>query len=166
MDNFLVPSDPKYFSSVCRQISKKSRSTWNRLLSIFCDAQFIRHLTQTIKLPIIANLRYISSHILQVKYYRCGIWYCQDYIDQCYFKSTDGHQGKWSFSLSRLNLHLMDVMASNGGVIIVDATRKGKLFPVRRQLWNLLIEASILGCIVQDHSNLDHCHESSAWSGL
>lgn len=27
------------------------------------------------------------------------------YIGNCYFKSTDGHENKWSFSLSRMNLN-------------------------------------------------------------
>jgi hypothetical protein len=26
------------------------------------------------------------------------------HIGNCYFKSTDGHENKWSFSLSRMNL--------------------------------------------------------------
>mmetsp|Transcript_20752 Transcript_20752/g.44873 ORF Transcript_20752/g.44873 Transcript_20752/m.44873 type:complete len:528 (-) Transcript_20752:1377-2960(-) len=30
----------------------------------------------------------------------------------CYFKSTDGHVGTWSFSLKRLNLNLLDVIVA------------------------------------------------------
>ncbi len=46
-----------------------------------------------------------------------------------YFKSTDGHYGKWAFSLRRLNLHLALAAASSGGAAVVDATRSGKLYP-------------------------------------
>lgn len=52
-----------------------------------------------------------------------------------YFKSTDGHNGNWSFSCTRLNLHVAEVAARQGGVIIVDATRKGKRFPVSPECW-------------------------------
>ena len=50
----------------------------------------------------------------------------------CYFKSTDGHAGNWSFSLIRLNLHVALHAAAAGGCFVVDATRRGKTFPVRR----------------------------------
>ncbi|RCK64471.1 tRNA A64-2'-O-ribosylphosphate transferase [Candida viswanathii] len=43
--------------------------------------------------------------------------------------STDGHTNVWTFSLRRLNLHLLPVIASAGGVTIVDSTRRGKLMP-------------------------------------
>ena len=42
-------------------------------------------------LPVFANLR-------------CGLWYAPRARDTCYFKSTDGHNGNWSFSCTRLNL--------------------------------------------------------------
>jgi tRNA A64-2'-O-ribosylphosphate transferase len=42
-------------------------------------------------LPVFANLR-------------CGLWYAPHARDTCYFKSTDGHNGNWSFSCTRLNL--------------------------------------------------------------
>ena len=48
----------------------------------------------------------------------------------CYFKSTDGHAGNWSFSLIRLNLHVALQAAAAGGCFVVDATRRGKTFPV------------------------------------
>ncbi|GAX78930.1 hypothetical protein CEUSTIGMA_g6369.t1 [Chlamydomonas eustigma] len=46
----------------------------------------------------------------------------------CYFKSTDGHYGNWSFSTTRLNWHVAMTAAYQGGALIVDATRKGKTF--------------------------------------
>ncbi|KJZ71906.1 hypothetical protein HIM_08751 [Hirsutella minnesotensis 3608] len=46
-----------------------------------------------------------------------------------YFKSTDGHERAWKFSTRRLNLHLVDLIEDNDGVIIVDSTRRGKRMP-------------------------------------
>ena len=69
-------------------------------------------------LPAFANLR-------------CGLWYVPSPAGTCYFKSTDGHTGNWSFSLIRLNLHVALQAASAGGCFVVDATRRGKTFPVR-----------------------------------
>jgi tRNA A64-2'-O-ribosylphosphate transferase len=96
-------------------------------------------------LPLLANLR-------------CGLWYvrpeavtaavssCEEGgagcrtppVPTCYFKSTDGHTGNWSFSTTRMNLHVAEEAARQGGVIIVDATRKGK---VRRRFilnWHVM----------------------------
>ena len=48
----------------------------------------------------------------------------------CYFKSTDGHCNNWSFSATRLNLHVAEAAAKHGGCVIVDATRSTtKRFP-------------------------------------
>ena len=69
------------------------------------------------ELPVIANLR-------------CGLWYTPDLHGTCYFKSTDGHAGNWMFSLTRLNMHVAITAARAGGCYIVDATRRGKSFPV------------------------------------
>lgn len=66
--------------------------------------------------PIVTNLR-------------CGDWYVEHPDDQCYFKSADGHYGRWGFYISRLNLNVIDHVAASGGVVIVDSTRKGKKFP-------------------------------------
>ena len=69
-------------------------------------------------LPAFANLR-------------CGLWYVPSPAGTCYFKSTDGHAGNWSFSLIRLSLHVALQAGSAGGCFVVDATRRGKTFPVR-----------------------------------
>ncbi len=62
---------------------------------------------------------------------RCGLWYVPSSAARtCYFKSTDGHAGNWSFSLIRLNLHVALQAAAAGGCFVVDATRRGKVFPV------------------------------------
>ena len=48
----------------------------------------------------------------------------------CYFKSTDGHCNNWSFSGTRLNVHVAETAARCGGCVIVDATRSTtKRFP-------------------------------------
>ncbi|EPY53246.1 initiator methionine tRNA 2'-O-ribosyl phosphate transferase [Schizosaccharomyces cryophilus OY26] len=41
----------------------------------------------------------------------------------------DGHTGQWSFSTRRLNLHLLDVLHTYGGIVLVDSTRRGKRMP-------------------------------------
>jgi tRNA A64-2'-O-ribosylphosphate transferase len=61
---------------------------------------------------------------------RCGVWYVRPPLgDTCYFKSTDGHNGNWSFSTVRLNLNLAEAAAASGGCLIVDATKRGKVCP-------------------------------------
>lgn len=61
---------------------------------------------------------------------RCGAWYVNaEHSGQCHFKSTDGHQGNWDFSLKRLNLEVA-LKAAWCPTIVVDATRKGKAYPV------------------------------------
>lgn len=36
---------------------------------------------------------------------------------------------RWSFSYTRLNLHLAAAAASSGGCFVIDSTRSGKVFP-------------------------------------
>ncbi|CAM9703202.1 unnamed protein product, partial [Laminaria digitata] len=66
--------------------------------------------------PVFANLRN-------------GLWYGREWDGACYFKSTDGHSRRWSFSYTRLNMHLAAAAAASGGCILVDSTRTGKRFP-------------------------------------
>ena len=68
--------------------------------------------------PLFANLR-------------SGVWYVAPSAraGECYFKSTDGHTGRWDFSLTRLNLRFALAAAAHGGAIVCDATRAGKRFP-------------------------------------
>ncbi|KAL2917022.1 tRNA A64-2'-O-ribosylphosphate transferase [Polyrhizophydium stewartii] len=71
-------------------------------------------------LPVVANER-------------AGAWYVRPQLrahgQTAYFKSTDGHTGKWDFNLRRLNIHLLLFAAQQGGCVLVDVTRKGKRFP-------------------------------------
>lgn len=102
-----------------RELRREQNSAYNCLLSILDDSRFVDEIAALYPgLPVFANLR-------------CGLWYVQQAQHTCYFKSTDGHCGQWSFSTTRLNLHVAKAAAAAGGAIIVDATRRGKTFPVR-----------------------------------
>lgn len=86
-----------------------------RIQSILQDAEYVREFSKSSDLPIIANRR-------------CGSWYVPPDIlsGSCYFKSTDGHVGQWAFNHRRLNLHLLPMIESSGGCIIVDSTHGSK----------------------------------------
>lgn len=103
---------------VTRELKREGHSLHNCIHSILQDAGFVSEIRALYpSLPLFSNLR-------------CGLWYTPTPDDTCYFKSTDGHCGNWSFSLNRLNWHVAETAAKQGGLIIVDATRKGKRFPV------------------------------------
>lgn len=107
--------------NVDRQLRREQNSLFNCLHSIADDARFIAEIRSLYpSLPVFANLR-------------CGLWYQKDFDGTCYFKSTDGHFSQWSFSTVRLNLNVAEACAQHGGCIIIDATRRGKRFPVRFQ---------------------------------
>lgn len=106
------------FHKVDQQIRKDSRSVKNRIQSILSDAQFVLEVHRRYRFPVLCNER-------------AGRWYVPETIrsGSVYFKSTDGHTNQWGFSTRRLNLNVFDVVASNGGAIIVDSTRRGKRYP-------------------------------------
>ncbi|KIW27229.1 uncharacterized protein PV07_06987 [Cladophialophora immunda] len=101
-----------------KSIRKSTLSIPNRLTSILDDAKFVKAASQRYNLPLVANER-------------CGSWYIDpaDKTGSTYFKSTDGHHGQWDFSLRRLNLQLLPILAAHGGAIVVDSTRRGKNLP-------------------------------------
>ncbi len=108
-----------------RQLRREEGHIFFRLSSIHTDSLFAlsTHSSLCRSLPLLANLR-------------CGLWYLPLFHDTCYFKSTDGHVGHWTFSLSRLNLNVIDRACGEGeggrtGCVIVDSTRKGKEYPDR-----------------------------------
>ncbi|KAK0538857.1 tRNA A64-2'-O-ribosylphosphate transferase [Tilletia horrida] len=104
---------------VDRELRKREKDLFNRLWSIKHDADFVSSVAERLQsFPVIANLR-------------CGAWYAdpRKAKGSCYFKSTDGHSGRWGFSLKRHNLDLVDLISRNGGCIIVDSTRSGKTMP-------------------------------------
>mmetsp|Transcript_37031 Transcript_37031/g.71770 ORF Transcript_37031/g.71770 Transcript_37031/m.71770 type:complete len:517 (+) Transcript_37031:106-1656(+) len=96
---------------------KLKRRVKDFLLSIEDDAKFLEntHHRAGLHVPLVANLRN-------------GLWYSPQFNQTCYFKSTDGHPGKWDLSPSRLNLHLLSTLSQHGAVIIADSSR-GKEFP-------------------------------------
>ena len=112
-------SDPLHVMQ--RRVRGEQGALRNHLLSILQDAEQVELLRSLMPgTPVVANLRN-------------GLWYAAHFDGTCYFKSTDGHDCKWSFSLSRMNLDLARVAASNScegrGAVVVDSTRRGKLFP-------------------------------------
>lgn len=103
---------------VARELKKEQHTLYNCLASILSDAAFIQEIKLLYPdLPLLANLR-------------AGGWYAPSPDGTCYFKSTDGHQNNCNFSVTRLNWHVAELAAQKGGVMVVDATRKGKRFPV------------------------------------
>lgn len=105
-------------NSITKELRKDSISVKNRLQSILHDAKFVDTIKVKWDFPLIPNER-------------CGLWYVPTWeqIDSSYFKSTDGHTNVWTFSMRRLNLHLLPLIGKNGGIVIIDSTRKGKLMP-------------------------------------
>ncbi|KAH8177319.1 rit1 DUSP-like domain-containing protein [Sarocladium implicatum] len=122
--------DPSYSSLIFPLASQPSPLTslkrspltiHNRLASIVSDAEFVRSASTSSRLrgrPVVANER-------------CGSWYVppEGKGGSAYFKSTDGHERAWKFSTRRLNLHLVEMIEKNDGIIIVDSTRRGKRMP-------------------------------------
>ncbi|KAI5960942.1 RIT1 [Candida pseudojiufengensis] len=122
-----------------KELKKSSLSFKNRLQSIIYDSNFVNLVHQNLNLPIIANER-------------CGLWYTSEKSGSCYFKSTDGHTNVWSFSTRRLNLHLLPIIQQNGGIIIIDSTRRGKPMP-DSLLKTIPIWCSVLNSILYEEED-------------
>ena len=105
-------------SRFLRRLKAHEHGLHNCVCSIVADQDFIRDICGLYPYPAFANLR-------------CGLWYLRQAQQTCYYKSTDGHFGNWGFSSTRLNLHVAFEAARHGGCVLVDATKKGKVFPVR-----------------------------------
>ncbi|KAI9002099.1 initiator tRNA phosphoribosyl transferase-domain-containing protein [Hyaloraphidium curvatum] len=99
----------------------------HRLLSVARDArEFVLPHAEAFRcLPVARNLR-------------CGAWYFHGKllgdderwrVMDCWFKSVDGHFGKWNFSLKRMNMELLRAIVRHGGALVVDSTRHGKPLP-------------------------------------
>ena len=107
----------KKFHSQVRAVDGEANCVRNHLLSILEDNEVVDSVHSYFHfLPLIANLRN-------------GAWYHPSFVSSCYFKSTDGHDNQWTFSLLRLNLGTAMLLAKRDGGIIVDSTRRGKSFP-------------------------------------
>ncbi|KAF9975397.1 hypothetical protein BGZ73_000961 [Actinomortierella ambigua] len=99
---------------------RDAKSIYNRLRSIEADAEFVSEIADMFpQFPVIANERCGSWYVHPSKLHKPGV----------YFKSTDGHTGKWDFNLRRYNPHLVSAILQYGGCILVDSTRKGKRVP-------------------------------------
>ncbi|KAF9893994.1 hypothetical protein FE257_008965 [Aspergillus nanangensis] len=113
LDSLHFPSREQTISQTLSSLRRSALSVTNRLLSIDSDAAFVREVADYYDLPLVANER-------------CGSWYIPLDIKagSAYFKSTDGHTGKWDFSFRRLNLQILPLAQQHGGCIIVDSTRR------------------------------------------
>ena len=110
---------PGAAASARRAVERGQGAAWNRLCSAAEDAAWAGSLARRAPLaglPVLATLR-------------CGAWYVAQPDGTCHFKSTDGHHGRWDVPLARLNLPAARLAARHGGLVIVDATRRGKRFP-------------------------------------
>ena len=159
-------------NKVIKELKREENSLFNCINSINLDTFFVQQIAGLYpQVPVYANLR-------------CGRWYTADPDGTCYFKSTDGHFGEWNFSVTRLNWHLALAASEKGGCLVVDATRRGKTFPVSSCLWPLeqhccwtsdnnctptLTQCGVplsqagwpAGCPHQDHTNLGCSHQQS-----
>ncbi|KAH9815190.1 tRNA A64-2'-O-ribosylphosphate transferase [Melampsora americana] len=103
-----------------KEVHKQQKDIYNRIHSIAEDSEFVLSIAKKFpQFPVIANQR-------------CGAWYVNPANSpdcSVYFKSTDGHDGQWQFSVRRSNLHLVNLIIDRKGVLIVDSTRRGKRFP-------------------------------------
>ena len=139
---------------VVRALRKDDHGPYNCLASIVHDAAFVKGVVREYGLPTFANLRcglwYAGrhhggqaeehgstargdeeTHAADVESDEEQEEDLRVAIDgTCYFKSTDGHCNNWSFSGTRLNVHVAETAARCGGCVIVDATRSTtKRFP-------------------------------------
>lgn len=100
------PSGVQNLSHVLSDLRRSALSITNRLKSIEGDSQFVQDIAEhfDLALPLVANER-------------CGSWYIplEKKGGSAYFKSTDGHAGRWDFSLRRLNLQIFDIVNQHGG---------------------------------------------------
>ena len=110
-----LPSSAHNFSSTLSSLKRATLSTYNRLRSIQHDSIFVQAVASRHNLPLIANER-------------CGSWYIPPgkKAGSAYFKSTDGHFGKWGFSLRRLNLQMLEVIGLAGGFVKFEQARPWK----------------------------------------
>jgi tRNA A64-2'-O-ribosylphosphate transferase len=138
---------------VVRALRKDDHGAYNCLASVVFDTEFVNRVVKEYDFPRFANLRcglwYAGKHHGRTtagdddEGDMSGPGSCDegDHDDNdddlrcpidgtCYFKSTDGHNNNWSFSATRLNVHVAECAARAGGCVIVDATRSTtKRFP-------------------------------------
>ena len=150
-DPELADIGPQSIYKVVRALKKDDHGAYNCLASVVADASFVRDVCARYpNLPVFANLRcglwYVDPETRGGRRTRTGddddddddddgarsdaSHAASDAVGTCYFKSTDGHCNNWSFSATRLNLHVAEAAATSGGCVVVDATRSStKRFP-------------------------------------
>lgn len=103
-DSLIFPEASQNWARTLTSLKRSTLSIPNRLASIHQDSLFVQRVADAFHLPLIANER-------------CGSWYIPPGRkgESAYFKSTDGHQGQWSFSTRRLNLQVLDVIGKSNG---------------------------------------------------
>ncbi|KAM5342346.1 hypothetical protein ACJ41O_013312 [Fusarium nematophilum] len=114
-DLILPAHEQPSMSQLMSSLKRTTLTIHNRLASIRADAAFVESVSRAYSpRPLVANER-------------CGSWYVTpgSKAASSYFKSTDGHERAWKFSTRRLNLHLIEVIERNDGIIVVDSTRRG-----------------------------------------
>lgn len=91
-------------NKILGNIRRSNLTISNRLWSIEKDAEFVETVSRAYALLLVANER-------------CGSWYIPPdrKTQSAYFKSTDGHNGQWSFSLRRLNIQVLETVIEHGG---------------------------------------------------
>lgn len=119
----LLPSSGSIYSAL-KSLKQDSLSLRNRLRSITTDSAYVVELQES----LLATAQPITrGSSLNPDAPRCtwplianernGSWYIppERKAGSAYFKSTDGHQGQWAFSLRRLNLGVLDLLGECGG---------------------------------------------------
>ena len=104
--DLILPNASHNFSKTLSSLKQSTLSINNRLNSIYQDSRFVQSVADAYQLPLVANER-------------CGSWYIppERKCNSAYFKSTDGHQGQWKFSMRRLNLQILDVIDQHHGYV-------------------------------------------------
>lgn len=114
-DDVIFASQPS-MSSLMSGLRRTTMTIHNRLKSIQADAEFVKAVADSYA---DAGTDESGNHRkrLLVANERCGSWYInpKDKQGSAYFKSTDGHERAWKFSLRRLNMHLVDMVEDNDG---------------------------------------------------
>ncbi|KAK7421397.1 tRNA A64-2'-O-ribosylphosphate transferase [Neonectria punicea] len=137
-DLILPQNEQPSISQLLASLKRTTLCIHNRLTSIRADAAFVSDVAAAYApRPLVANER-------------CGSWYIPpaNKAAGAYFKSTDGHERAWKFSTRRLNLHLIEMIEKNDGIIIVDSTRRGKRMPdalsTTLPIWCAVINLALL----------------------
>lgn len=116
-----APSSATIYNTL-KLLKRDILSLRNRLRSIATDAAYVVELQDSLiaSAQPVASPRLVSAETAAQKRgtwplianERNGSWYIprERKRGSAYFKSTDGHQGQWGFSLRRLNLGVLDLL--------------------------------------------------------